>query len=396
MIINEFILNGHTQPILFGFSLLLLTSTLVFYAFKFIKKNILNHQRLTLLDKRLEDANSLHLQALDGQKMQLEATDPLEEAKIFACYGKFDQAIKILKWQIKAFPKEIVPYTELFIIYIHQEDEVSYYKLLEVLPFDKNSSEYQGFVANAKLSFPNHSIDKSQSIKKSNADTAQNNRSASAPSSATLLGADKKANSEPALSEIDKTIAKKSVVSHRKSINQQPLIIIKSKVPCPINRLSSLEQSIFYAFKGNSTVQNSLMKRKMAYKKAQNAYKKNQLKHKKLPLLRVKKHSDLLKKNHLNGIQENTIKKFKELMLAKNELNGIHYLEQEIKQNPLREKLYPLLMQSYIELQLLDRYLAFRKEIFSHTIQPGIDIILLITDAETRLSLNQTKLKQVA
>jgi len=143
MIIKDLLLTNYSsQPIIIWIACAALILLLVFYAWKFISKQIVNYKRLNLLDERLSSANSNCIEAdsgiLKATEVEInEETDPIEETKIFATYGKFDQAITILKWQISAFPNEIISYSELFVIYIHQEDEHAYLKLLKLLPFDK-------------------------------------------------------------------------------------------------------------------------------------------------------------------------------------------------------------------------------------------------------------------
>jgi len=159
MIKDLFLGNYSTQAIIIWISCVTLIFLLFFYTWKFISKQIINYKRLNLLDERLSSANSNCIEAdsgiLKATAVEInEETDPIEEAKIFATYGKFDQAITILQWQISAFPNEIISYSELFVIYIHLEDESEYLKLIKLLPYDWDSAEFQGALANGLLSFP--------------------------------------------------------------------------------------------------------------------------------------------------------------------------------------------------------------------------------------------------
>lgn len=270
----------------------------------------------------------------------IDELDPIKEAKIFINYGKYDKAIQILKEQIKATPKAKEKAKE--------KKETSQIKKNK----DKNLGSHQ-------LASKDKIID--QNIAKwlnKKIDITQQNK------------------------------------SHIENFKSSAVKVVKSNKNIWLVNLSTLEKMIYFSFEGNCNVDKVLSQQKKSYqldKKSftQKASKKN------IKLIKVKKQQDELP-TKVKNTQQDILNEFQDIILSKKIKNAISFLESKIMQNPSLDKLYPVLIQSYIEFNLFKNYLNFRNSIFLHAIQPPIEITLLIIDAENRFIINKSEFKQVA
>ncbi|MFK5985271.1 MAG: hypothetical protein QM479_07575 [Pseudomonadota bacterium] len=371
---------------------------LLYYLWKIINKQIISYQRLSLLDKHLAEENKGIISQSDKTRPEseaLEETDPIEEAKIFSSYGKFEQAITILQWQIRAFPNEIIPYSELFIIYIHLEDESAYIKLLKLLPFAKDSQEYQGAFANGLLSFPDNEVLLKCSKQNREQKEVKEEHISQQPAYKAEQPEIKNKNSKKP-SELNNKAGRKLTTATTNNPSGKLLVVTNRKIS--LQKLSPLEQSIFLAFDNNAQVAMNLQKQKRVYKNNKYLSAKKIIKNKNL-LIKVKniqKHSNTSGDEIENKPEQSIINQFNEFVASQKYHQAAQLLESYLKHNPLLDMLYPMLLQTYIQFKMLEEYYSFRQIIFSHDIQPSIDIILLINDTENRIKAITLKPQQAA
>ncbi len=386
-----------------GWWLLLIAVMLVlFFSARFIYIQSINYQRLNILSERQLSNNSSHIHENNELNGKIEEIDPLEEARIFARYGKFDQAIKILQWQIKAFPKETVPYSELFIIYIHLEDKTAYYNLLTSAPFSHDSAEFQGFLANALLNFPEEEKFKKIAGNNQSENSSSSLENHSKGKTSTQLKTKQEATAQEKEKQNQQQQGHQNYPINEKNKQNHLLVYLKTDKKIIIDSLIPLEKSIFMAFNFQSnTPQPKLSKQLLAQKKKQIRIQQkvsNTVMRKKnspYQLIRIQKIKDNSCSNKTKD-HSDILVKFYALISSKKEKRAISLLENTIKANPLQEKLYPILIQSYINLGMINEYHSFRESIFSHEVQPAIEIILFINDSEDEILKNLSQLKLVA
>ncbi|MBE9527487.1 MAG: hypothetical protein IME94_11015 [Proteobacteria bacterium] len=419
MIINHlFSTNFSTQEIALWIAIAILMIFLLIFTWKFVRKQIIKRKCLKQQEEcqtseadnsDVYDANS----TIYKQSDVAEETDLVEEAKIFATYGKFDQAITMLQWQVKAFPDEIIPYVELFNIYIQLEDETAYIELLKSLAllFDENSIEFQESLANGLLNFPQSDelgVLSGQNCLQSISELPVEKLNPIVQTSKVDVDIDE---AENVALKGQTEIVNNSVATTEKETEEVPLetkikidksgsesLLLLSNKKHLIQNLTPLEQSIFFTFENKCQLAKNLRKQKQDYK--YNKHKSMQKTTKnKIVLIKINE-PDVENKNTITKnsdfSEQKIIDQFNDLLAIQKYDKGILLLETHLKRNPLLNTFYPLLMKIYIEFKMLEKYYSFRKFIFSHAIQPSIDIIMLISDAEKEIKAAQSKPLQVA
>lgn len=355
----------------------------------------------------------------------------IEEARILANYGRFEKAISVLEEQIRDYPEEEAAYFELFLIYFHLEDEYACIKLLKSLPFEQSSSSFQNFLANAKMEFPHSQAiadfgkkdkqpvnDKASEKKLSKTSELTNDSKVQQTKvNKTAVPADKRSlagqsigsgrDNDPthltsptpqenqhngAQVQTQKMLQAKSentaqpirknenVQGVRKVLEGQKIIRIEPETP--IQNLSALEWLIFKSFSTQASVDQKYNQYLDNHEKTWQVLSSKNPQYQ--PLMSL--HSEHEQQTGQVADPASLVyQQAKQLMAEKHFRQAEQLLEQSLLKNTDYEKLYPLLMQSYVQGAEAEAYYKFRDAIFAHEQQPSLETIYLLADAESKI-----------